>query len=377
MVNDSASSAAKRRVAVSEYRLGQPRPDVLLALVLRGLQLVQRKPRGHRRQPRCGALHVGAALGAQTLPAQPRLLHDILGVGHRAEHPIRQSLQPGALRIERIHRRRSARIGRSHRPISVAAAVAASCSAGQRRVDQVAAWADPVAGDEHPWQAGVGAASGGRAGRRAQPLPARRPRSCGADSAARQCSILGQPGASGQRQPAPPSARPAQFVRRARGSERRAPSTVRSGPGGLAGSGWTDTAAGRCPGADPGCDGTDVPRSRHADFGGRTNDERRARRACPRLPPGCPPRPPRTWRPRSHLRRSPPSPRRLPSAPAARSAVARPAQSRARRPSTANRRARIARHAAFASWIWLTIRSADAVSGACAYVEMRAIASTN
>ena len=63
--------------------LGKPRALVGLAAHARGAQDVDRQPRGDRRQPRALVLDV-----TRGLPPQVRLLHDVLGLGDRAEHSV-------------------------------------------------------------------------------------------------------------------------------------------------------------------------------------------------------------------------------------------------------------------------------------------------
>ena len=74
-------------VAVAEHRLGQPLADVGLAPHARRLQLVDRQPRRDGRQERL----VGGdrrPLLALAVQAQHRLLHDVLGLPHAAQHPV-------------------------------------------------------------------------------------------------------------------------------------------------------------------------------------------------------------------------------------------------------------------------------------------------
>ncbi len=104
---DSRSSASiSGRVTSSsslllDHRLGQPRADVGLAPAPRRFELVEAEP-GHRAaQERLGLAH-RAAVGPH--PADEGLLHHVLGIGDRAEHPVGDADQPRTQRIE--HRRR-------------------------------------------------------------------------------------------------------------------------------------------------------------------------------------------------------------------------------------------------------------------------------
>ena len=93
-------------VGRGEQRLGQPRPDVRLALARQGAQPVQREPGGDPHQ--VGPLV--ADLGVVDLgPAQPGLLQHVLGVGGRAEHLVGDREQQVPVRDERVGARRAQR----------------------------------------------------------------------------------------------------------------------------------------------------------------------------------------------------------------------------------------------------------------------------
>jgi hypothetical protein len=72
-----------RRAGVLDERLGQPVADIALAPHPRRAQDVDGQPRRGRRQPRLGVVHV-----VGVMQAQQRLLDDVLGLGHRSEHPV-------------------------------------------------------------------------------------------------------------------------------------------------------------------------------------------------------------------------------------------------------------------------------------------------
>ncbi len=78
-------------------RLGQPRADIGLALVPRGLQLVEAHPHHHPAQERFRYAHLGAV---DVHPADERLLHHVLGIRDGTEHPVRDADQRAAQRVE-------------------------------------------------------------------------------------------------------------------------------------------------------------------------------------------------------------------------------------------------------------------------------------
>ena len=74
-----------RRRWRADERLGQPGPDVGLALHLERAQAVDREARRGRHQPGLGVAH-GRLVGL--VPADVGLLHDVFGLGSRAEHAV-------------------------------------------------------------------------------------------------------------------------------------------------------------------------------------------------------------------------------------------------------------------------------------------------
>ena len=73
--------------AVGHERLGQPLADVGLASHAGRAQLVDREPRGHRRDVRPRRLDPLALL-ERLVEAEERLLDHVLGLGDAAEHPV-------------------------------------------------------------------------------------------------------------------------------------------------------------------------------------------------------------------------------------------------------------------------------------------------
>ncbi len=109
---------------VADQRLGQPRADVRLAPDPRAAQHVEREARGHRRDPRRGLVGwVG--------PDQPhhRLLRDVLGLGHAAEHPVRHLEGSSPDYVNAFHTRAGV-IGSSVRRAPVAPAIALAIAGG-------------------------------------------------------------------------------------------------------------------------------------------------------------------------------------------------------------------------------------------------------
>jgi hypothetical protein len=80
-------------------RLRQPFAGIDLALRPRRAQLVDRKPRRDRREVRLRRLRVD--LGR--VVAEERLLHDVLGVRDRPEHPVRDREQVRPQLLLRLH----------------------------------------------------------------------------------------------------------------------------------------------------------------------------------------------------------------------------------------------------------------------------------
>jgi hypothetical protein len=87
----------RRRRRVGELRLGQPDADVVLALHLGRAQAVDRDARRDGDEPGLGVVDA-AAVGL--VPAQPGVLHDLLGLGRGAEHPVGDALQSRAQAVE-------------------------------------------------------------------------------------------------------------------------------------------------------------------------------------------------------------------------------------------------------------------------------------
>jgi hypothetical protein len=82
---------------VADERLGQAAAGVVLAAGAAGAQHVQRHARHHRRQP---AGQVDDRLGVGPVEPQPGLLHGIVGVADRAQHPVRHGAQARAVALE-------------------------------------------------------------------------------------------------------------------------------------------------------------------------------------------------------------------------------------------------------------------------------------
>ena len=78
-------------------RLRQPWTDVLLAPCARRGQHVETNPRRRGHEKRSRVRHV-VAVGP--MPAQVRLLHRVLGVGHRPKHSICEAEQAPTVRLE-------------------------------------------------------------------------------------------------------------------------------------------------------------------------------------------------------------------------------------------------------------------------------------
>ena len=74
-------------VAVRDDRLGEPLADVLLATGACGAQLVDRQPGGHGGHERARRSDLLAAI-ERPMHSQQRFLHDVLGFGNAAEHPV-------------------------------------------------------------------------------------------------------------------------------------------------------------------------------------------------------------------------------------------------------------------------------------------------
>jgi hypothetical protein len=78
-------------------RLGQPRAGVLLAPGAAGAEHVEADATHHRRQP---AAEVDERVGVGAAQAEPRLLHRVLGLADRAEHPVRDRVQVRSMVFE-------------------------------------------------------------------------------------------------------------------------------------------------------------------------------------------------------------------------------------------------------------------------------------
>ena len=96
---------------VRHDRFGQPLTDIRFPLGLEAAQPIDRQPSRRRDQPRVRVLD-GALLCL--VPADVRLLHDVLGVGARAGHAIREAEEASADRFEDGYRN----LGRIHYPYS-------------------------------------------------------------------------------------------------------------------------------------------------------------------------------------------------------------------------------------------------------------------
>jgi hypothetical protein len=79
------------RCRVPEHRLGQPRSDVALAAHTRRAEVVDGGTGRDRRQV---GDHAGDVVGHRTAGLLQRRLDDVLGVAHRAEHPVGDGEQP-------------------------------------------------------------------------------------------------------------------------------------------------------------------------------------------------------------------------------------------------------------------------------------------
>ena len=99
----SSASTTRGRLGLDQ-RLGQPRADVGLAAHARRAQDVDRQPRRDRRQERRARSRRAGGRGA----AQVRLLHDVLGLGDAAEHPV------GDREEQRAQRRRRTAVTAFH-----------------------------------------------------------------------------------------------------------------------------------------------------------------------------------------------------------------------------------------------------------------------
>ncbi len=94
--------------------IGQPHPDVLLAPVAGRLHAIEAQPRHDAREVRA---RLADCRRVDVAHPQTCVLDDVLGVGDRAEHAIRDADQEAAVRLEFGHRRIIAR----HAPSPAAA----------------------------------------------------------------------------------------------------------------------------------------------------------------------------------------------------------------------------------------------------------------
>jgi hypothetical protein len=89
---------------VVDQRLGQPLAHVALASDPGRSQLVDAQPGDHGRE--VGAWRLDPlALLQRVVQAQQRLLHDVLGLAHAAEHPVRHRERPGPELLQDRHAR--------------------------------------------------------------------------------------------------------------------------------------------------------------------------------------------------------------------------------------------------------------------------------
>jgi len=86
-------------VAGLDDRVGHAHAQRVLAPGSPRAQHVQALPRHDRGEPAGDVVHV-LARGARD--SQPSLLHRVLGLGERAQHPVGQRLQPGSLLLETL-----------------------------------------------------------------------------------------------------------------------------------------------------------------------------------------------------------------------------------------------------------------------------------
>ncbi|MBE1583051.1 hypothetical protein H4W80_001309 [Nonomuraea angiospora] len=97
---------------------GQPRAEMGLAADAGGPGGVDRQPGGRGGQERGGVLDRGAVVG---LPAQPDVLHQVLGLADAGQHPVGDPEQARSHTGE--HRYRLLQIGHRHRPLLVTSAI--------------------------------------------------------------------------------------------------------------------------------------------------------------------------------------------------------------------------------------------------------------
>jgi hypothetical protein len=85
------------RIDPAHHRVGHVRLERLLAARLASPQEVEADPADHGREPRLEVLHLADVRAGQS---QPRLLDGVVGLGHRAQHPVGHRAQVGALLLE-------------------------------------------------------------------------------------------------------------------------------------------------------------------------------------------------------------------------------------------------------------------------------------
>ena len=81
----------------ADDRLGQPRPRVLLSARVAGPEHVEADTRDDGREPPAEVVDRGALGPVQ---AKPGLLHRVLGLADRAEHPVRDGIETRAVTLE-------------------------------------------------------------------------------------------------------------------------------------------------------------------------------------------------------------------------------------------------------------------------------------
>jgi len=86
-------------------RLRQPWAEVVLALGFRATQTIQRQPGRNRNQPRFRVVQRGCVL---RMPAQPRVVQHVLGIGRGAEHAVGQPEQAWTVLLKEINGRHGA-----------------------------------------------------------------------------------------------------------------------------------------------------------------------------------------------------------------------------------------------------------------------------
>src|SRR5438477_858467 len=79
--------------------LGKPGTDIGLSLASRRLELIETEARDRAAQERLGFTHLAAV---DSHPADEGLLHDVLGVSHRAQHAVGDSHEGWTQRIEAL-----------------------------------------------------------------------------------------------------------------------------------------------------------------------------------------------------------------------------------------------------------------------------------